>query len=255
MSTKNESKITKLLRRHKPNTACLAPWLDALGISRELQKRYRHNGWLESVGTGAFKLPSDDVGWKGGLYSLQTQAELPVHAGAMTALTMQGLAHYTRVGKETVFLFSPPKTLLPAWFRKHDWGSPIRHVRTSAVPEGLGLRDHEDKTFKIRISAPERAMLESLYLAPNEADLVECFQVMEGLTNLRPDLVQKLLIGCTSVKVKRLFLYLAEKADHQWYAQVDASKFDLGKGHRRIVKGGVYTSKYCLTVPHELAAL
>lgn len=43
------------------------------------------------------------------------------------------------------------------------------------------------------------------------------FELMEGLNNLRPNQVQDLLEKCESVKVKRLFLYLAEKAGHEWF--------------------------------------
>jgi hypothetical protein len=255
MSTRKEQKITKLLDQHKPGTVSLAPWLERLGISRDLQKRYRRSGWLESVGKGAFRRRADEVQWQGGLYALQTQAALPVHVGAMTALAMQGLAHYLRLGKTKVFLFSPPKTPSPAWFRNHPWDVSINHVQTSILPESLGLADHEEKMFAIRISAAERAVLECFYLAPDELDLVECFQVMEGLANLRPKLVQELLQACTSVKANRLFLYMAEKAGHQWFDLVDTKKVNLGDGHRRLAENGVYVAKYKLTVPKALAAL
>jgi hypothetical protein len=39
---------------------------------------------------------------------------------------------------------------------------------------------------------------------------------MEGLNTLRPDLVQELLEKCSSVKVKRLFMHLAEQFQHPW---------------------------------------
>jgi hypothetical protein len=167
---------------------------------------------------------------------------------------MQGLAHYLRLGKETVFLFSQPKTTLPAWFRKHDWAARIQHVRTSMLPPGLGLQNHDDRNFAVRISSPERAILECLYLAPDEMDLLECAQVMEGLVNLRPKLIQELLTACTSIKAKRLFLFLAEKVNHPWFSLVDASKIDLGKGDRSLAKGGVYVAKYHLVLPESLVA-
>jgi hypothetical protein len=254
VSTHKEQKITRFLNLHKPGTVCLATWLEDLGISRDLQKRYRRSGWLESVGKGAFKRPADDVNWQGGLYALQSQAKLPIHAGAMTALALQGLAHYARTGETSLDLFSPPRTILPAWFKNHDWKSRIRHVRTSILKTTLGLTDHQEKAFVIQISAPERAMLECLYLSPDELDLVECFHVMEGLANLRPKLVQELLQVCSSVKAKRLFLYLAEKAKHQWRSMIDTKRMDLGKGHRRLVEDGTYVAKYQLTVPTGLTA-
>ncbi|MEI7748732.1 MAG: type IV toxin-antitoxin system AbiEi family antitoxin domain-containing protein, partial [Chlorobiaceae bacterium] len=85
--------------------------------------------------------------------------------------------------------------------------------------------------------------------------LVECYQIMEGLTTLRPQIVKDLLEQCRSIKVKRLFLYMAEKAGHEWYNRLDYAKLDLGKGARSIVKGGVYVEKYALNLPEELVKL
>ena len=95
-------------------------------------------------------------------------------------------------------------------------------------------------------------MMECLYLAPKKQDLSECFEIMEGLNNLRPSHVQFLLEKCQSVKVKRLFLYLSEKAGHEWFQSIDVKKIDLGTGKRSIVMKGVYNSKYKITVPKEL---
>ena len=243
----------KMLDLHKQGTVALPKWLESLGISRELQKSYRRNGWLETVGPGAFKRSGEPVNWKGGLYSIQQQAKLPIHAGALTALSLQGFAHYFRMTEETVFLFSPLQTILPRWFKNHLWGYPVQHIKTSLLPEELGLTSHEEKNFSITISAPERAILECLYLAPAKLDLVECYHLMEGLSNLRPKLIQELLEQCSSVKVKRLFLYMAHKAQHQWLAFVDQKKIDVGKGDRSVVKGGVYNSDFHISIPKELA--
>jgi len=98
-------------------------------------------------------------------------------------------------------------------------------------------------------------MLECLHVAPEQMDLVECYHLMEGLVNLRPKLLQQLLEDCTSIKVKRLFLYLASKTSHQWLKFLDKSKIDLGKGDRSIVPGGVYISAYQITVPRKLVEL
>ena len=96
--------------------------------------------------------------------------------------------------------------------------------------------------------------MECLYLVPKSQPLTEVFELMEGLNNLRPALVQSLLEACRSVKVKRLFLYLADKAGHDWFNCLDLKKIDLGSGKRSIVKDGVYVSKYQITVPKELEA-
>ncbi len=255
MTTQNETKLKTLLKNMKPETVGLASWLEELGISRNLQKHYRNSGWLESMGRGAFKRPGEKVQWQGALYALQYQAKLNVYVGAITALSMQGFSHYFRLSKEKVFLFSPPKNNLPKWFQSYYWGNPIHQQKTAFLPMDLGIVEHEEKNFFIKISSPERAMFECLYLAPKTLDLVECYHLMEGLVNLKPKLVQELLQKCNSVQVKRLFLYLCEKANHQWLKFIDISSFDLGNGNRRITEGGVYISKYQITIPKELAEL
>jgi hypothetical protein len=55
--------------------------------------------------------------------------------------------------------------------------------------------------------------------------------------------------------VKRLFLYMADKAGHGWFPLLDRSRLELGSGDRSIVKGGVYIAAYRITVPKELEAL
>lgn len=244
----------KLLDAHLAGTVYVAAWLEGRGISRDLQKHYRRSGWLESAGTGAFKRPGEQVTWQGGLYALQAQSGLAVHAGALTALALQGFAHYIRLGAETVFLFSPPRVSLPAWFRTRDWGQAIHHCKTSVLPAALGLADYQAGAFSIKIAVPERAFLESLHLAPDTVDLMECYQIMEGLTTLRPKLLQQLLEQCGSVKAKRLFLFMAEKAGHEWFKRLNVEKLDLGTGARTVTKGGVYVSSYSLTLPKELVS-
>jgi len=253
MGIQNEIKIQKLLQKWPQGTIAMTSWLESFGISRQLQKKYVESKWIKSLERGAYKKTGDDVSWQGGLYALQMQANIPVHVGALTALSLQGMAHYIRLGKERIFLFSPLRTTLPSWFRNHDWQQPVKHIKTSALPEGLGLTDYEEKTFSIKISSPERAMLECLHLAPRELDLVECYQVLEGLASLRPKKMQELLEKCSSIKVKRLFLYMAEKAGHQWMQFLNVPKLNLGKGARTIVAGGVYVSKYYISIPKELA--
>lgn len=102
---------------------------------------------------------------------------------------------------------------------------------------------------KIYTSSPEQAILEYLYDLPKREGWDEANYLMEGLMTLRPNVVQMLLADCNSIKVKRLFLYLAEKYDHNWLKRLDVSEIDLGKGKRQIIKGGKLDKKYQITVP------
>lgn len=255
MSTNNEIKIKKLLDLHVPGTIILASWLDANGFSHDLQQRYRKSGWLESVGVGAFKRPNETVNWQGALYSVQKQTKLLVYIGGLTALSMLGFSHYIRTGVETVYLFSDLKTRLPAWFKKYPWKETINHIKTSFLPARIGMDEYNEIQFPLTIASPERAIFECLYLTPEKLDIMEVYQIMSGLVNLRPGMLQKLLEGCNSVKVKRLFLYMSNKANHQWVQFLDLSSVDLGRGDRCIVRNGAYDSEFRITIPKELAQL
>ena len=144
---------------------------------------------------------------------------------------------------------------MPAWFRKRDWAVSIDYQATAFLPAEAGLTgvDVAQKSFSIKVSNAARALMECLYMAPEKQDMMECFQLMENLNNLRPDAVQTLLEACRSVKVKRLFLYMAERAKHDWFAHLNVAQIDLGRGKRRIASNGVYVPKYQITVPRELA--
>ncbi len=254
MTTNLDKKLMRLLDNHMPGTVLLASWLEKNGISRDLQQYYLKSGWLESYGFGAFKRPNENVQWVGALHSLQRQTKLSVHVGGLTSLTLQGLSHFVRLARENLYLFSPQYTDLPKWFLDQDWSEQVVHVKTKFLPADLALYEYNQDTLKLKLSSPERAILECLYLTPNRFDMVECYQILEGLPNLRPKVLQELLENCNSIKVKRLFLYMAFKAKHHWLDFVDKSKIELGTGDRVIVKGGVYISEFRISVPKEFTA-
>ena len=255
MTIRKETNLRKLFGLLLPGTVVTSSWLESFGISRNLQKYYIQSAWLEPVGRGAYKKPKDRVEWQGAINAIQKQTEIKVHLGALSALAQLGFSHYFRFEKETLQLFSPLQNNLPKWFLDHDWGMNILHKRTSFLPCNLGLVEIEVKQIAITVSSPERAIMECLYLSPTEADLTECYHIFEGLVNLKPKLVKELLQACNSVKVKRLFLLMAEKSNHSWFQFLDAKDIDLGKGKRMIGENAVYNSKYQISIPKELAEL
>ncbi len=252
MSTVESSKINHLLATQPKGIVLLSSWLTENGYSPELQKRYRKSSWLTSIGTGAMIRTGDQVGYLGAIYALQSQAGLNIHPGAKNALILQGKGHYLEMGRGKVSLFGGKNENLPTWFKSNYWDVSLYYHATSFLPAESGLIKYETNNFSIDISGPVRAMMECLYLSPSKFDLVESYQLMEGLNALRPDQVQQLLESCTSVKVKRLFLYMAEKAGHQWFSKINLNTIDLGSGKRSLVRNGVYISKYEITVPKAL---
>jgi len=255
MTIQKETKLKILFKVLQPGNVVTASWLEGLGVSRNLQKYYLKSGWLESLGRGAYKKPGDTIEWQGAVSALQRRTETKVHVGGLSALSLQGFSHYFRFSKDTLYLFSPLKTKLPKWFADYNWDIDILHKQSSFLPHDIALREFENNQITVTISTPERAIMECLFLAPKKIDLVECYHLFEGLVNLKPKLVTELLVNCNSVKVKRLFLYMAEKANHQWFQFLNKDNINLGKGNRMLSEKGVYVTKYLISVPKELAEL
>jgi hypothetical protein len=253
MSINNRSKINNLLKVWPTGTVCLSSYLSSdYGVSGQLLDRYKKSNWLKSIGSGAVIRDGDKVDYLGGLYALQNQANLSIHVGGRTALSLLGRGQYLNFSEGRVVLIGGKKEKLPLWFKKKNWAAKIDFHSTSFLPPDLGLTDLSQGSFFVKISSPTRAILECLYLTPNHQELFECYELMEGLYNLDPKSVQELLENCSSVKVKRLFLYLAEKLDHPWLEFLEKSKINLGSGNRSLVKNGIYVAKYKITVPEEL---
>jgi len=252
MSVKTESKINYLLNAHPKGAVLLSSWLTAQGYSPSLQNRYKKSGWFESAGTGALIRVGDVVDYLGGIYALQTQLGMSVHPAGRTALSLLGQAHYLELSVNKALLFGGGDEKLPSWFKKYSWGIDVNYKATGFLPKSLGLSTLELPYFSVKISSAPRAIMECLYQAPDHQPLEEIYEIMEGLNMLRPDHVQELLENCSSVKVKRLFLYMAEKIGHSWYDYLELNKIDLGKGKRSLVLNGVYIDKYQITVPKIL---
>jgi hypothetical protein len=251
MSTENKTKINRLINQWTTGAPGATSHLVASGFGRDLLVKYKNSGWLEQFGRGAYIRSGDKVDWPGALFTLQTQLGLPVHAGGKTALERKGYAHYVPERQKRVFLYGPRGLALPVWFKGGRFGVEFVVTRTNLFPlySPESFTELKEKYFAVRISAPERAMLEMLHLVPRKVGFDEARLVMGNLVTLRPDVVQGLLERCRSVKVKRLFLYMAESQEHTWLSKLDFSKVDLGKGKRMIVSNGRYDPKYRITVP------
>ncbi|WP_288334771.1 type IV toxin-antitoxin system AbiEi family antitoxin [Cloacibacillus porcorum] len=253
----NEERKLKLLAAIRiPGVPLLASYLTRSGISPNLQQYYRRSGWLERIGRGAYIWPGDVLDWQGILYALQSQINMPVHIGARTALALQGYAQFLRGEGERVFIFSSQTRILPAWTEDAAGRTKFCLCHTSfLMDDRAGITDIPHKTISIRCSSPERAILETLHLAPQTISYSEAYQLTENLDTLRPQLLQELLSGCNSIRVKRTFLLFADRAGHSWAQRLDRDKISLGKGVRSLGKNGVYLERYGLVIPQELNRL
>ena len=254
MSSQNNTKLNQLLRDIPEGAVLPSAWLNKKGIYRQLIDRYVRSGWMERLANGVYIRSGTQIDWSGGLYGLQQGLNIPVSAGAFTALNINGLGHFLPLGKgETVYLFSNGYQRLPAWFLNYDWSVDIKYCAPKLFSKEVANSNVNVKlgSLLIMASSPEKAFLESLYLVKNNEDIDFCIQLMEGLSTLMPSLLLELLENCTSIKVKRLFLWMAENAGHSWFKHLKVELINTGKGKRHFYRGGVFNKKYQITVPPE----
>lgn len=235
------------------NVVYLTSWLQEQGYSTQLLNRYKKSNWIASFGNGAVTKSGDTPTVEGGLYAMQKQRKSSMHPGGKTALSILGKAHYLVFKRQSYFVFGAKGEKVPTWMANQQWEEEFTYYSSSFLPPKIGLLEKEMNGFTLKVSSAARAMMECLYLTPQHQDIIECYELMEGLNNLRPMLVQELLEQCTSIKVKRLFLYMAKKAGHSWYELLNLEKVDLGSGKRKLVDDGVYIPEFSITVPKALA--
>ena len=240
MSTVNETKLKKLLFNLSKNTIITSRYLSSIGISHDLQKRYEQNGWLKRICMGAYIKPNETCNVNGALNTLQYQLGLSFHIGGLSALNNVSFNK-----KQQICAYRGEKA--PKWF-KSLYENEVEIYTTTFLPKDIGIIEQNIGSFNIRISTLERAVLEMIYLVPDNITANEAYQIVELLTTVKPKEFQKLLENCSSIKVNRLFLYLADTISHPWFKKLDISKIKLGTGVREITSGGKYNAKYNIII-------
>lgn len=278
MGSQTQGKLNWLQQTLPEGLVVDSGWLERHGVSRQLRRKYVMHNWLLQLARGVYcrsPLPEvmSSVPWQQLVISLNYLQNLPVAAGARTALEVQGFSHYvssagareahlyaneelpgwvTRVPVDTKLVLHNARRLfrnrdVPAYFTKGDAAPPPEDSGFSQQPWGHWK-------YPLTLSTPERAILELLDEVPKRETFHQADVLMEGLRNLSPRRLQALLIDCKSVKVKRLFFWFAERHNHAWLQKIDRSAIDLGKGKRMLVRGGKLDPKYNITVPENINA-
>ncbi|MHC8508340.1 MAG: type IV toxin-antitoxin system AbiEi family antitoxin domain-containing protein [Rhodospirillales bacterium] len=293
MGYEKHDKLNQLLHRLPEGHLADSFWLGQMGCYSSLRARYVKSGWLERVGRGVFRRPphglpgekSGAPGWRHVVVSLQMVMGRPVWAGGRTALELHGFGHYvSSAGPQKIHLHCAEPA--PGWLRKlrvqpplalrgahrlfpvraavnavadfkHEaeiFNKPGAHPAASAANAGLTHLEIKESPWPLVLSAPERAALEMLEDVPKNETFHQADMLMEGLFNLRPKHLNRLLRECRSIKAKRLFLWFAERHNHAWFKYIDVDSVNLGGGKRALAPGGRLDPKYLITVPENLDA-
>lgn len=254
------SAARKRLRQLLP-TGMLATkqWLLGQGLNLHFVDNAVRSGTLQPLTPGVFTLLDSGVTWQGVVVSLQRMAEQPVHAGGLTALELAGVTQYLSLSSRAhVHLYAAKP--LPRWLgrlsmeARFTWHGTRRLWPDSVMADSRYTREElwREGLPPMLYSCPEKAILEVLMDVPRRISFEHADALMQGLHNLSPRKLDALMQGCCNVKVKRLFLWLAERQAHAWFGRLTPEAYHLGSGKRVVATEGRLDKTWQITVPRNM---
>jgi len=251
MNIDERNKLNRLLQKDNPGGLYFSAWLKENGYSDQLLKSYRDSGWLIALSRGVMYRAGDKLHSFGVLESYNSQLRKSYHITAHSALEVAGFNHYVPMGKPVLMIGHPKQEPVPNWMKAGNFDYSFKFFSTETFSKPRLTLFNTDYPH-LSASVPEQAFLECLLLAPKQYSYMDLYYIMEQLTTLRPEVVQGLLENMDNLKVKRMFLYMAEKAGHYWFGSLNPDRIELGSAKHKLVENGVYVPKYKITVPKEL---
>lgn len=244
-------KINQIISEWRDGDIHGLEWLRDRGVSQRLAYKYFESGYLRKIASGVFIKNKDKLNPFAVVRYLQEELKLSLHISGKSSLELQGQGHYLQMSeKMKLNLLSYEGRSFPKWLKVFtNIEFEINFKKSSLLDKEKFLTNIKtEKGFNMKVSCRELAILELI----DELDLTNSLETaenyLESLNTLRPNIVQDLLVECNSVKVKRVFLYLAEKLEMPFFGKLNLDKVDLGKGKRVVVAGGVLDKKYGITV-------
>lgn len=245
------TKINKLLACTHPSGLLFSEWLRRQGYSDQLQKRYRDTGWLTSLCKGVMYRSGSKLSAYASLASSNEQQGTTYRVAAHSALERAGFNHFVPMGKPVLSVALPAGNKRPAWMKNEEFDMTFYPFTTDTF-EYPEVDTYKEYGGTLLVSSPEQAFLECLLLAPKQYSYLDLYYIMEQLVTLRSDVVQRLLETTANFRIKRVFLYMAEKAGHYWYEELDSCRIETGTSKLQLEPNGIYNVKYKMTIPKEL---
>jgi len=251
MALETRNKLNNLLSEGIPNGLYFSEWLIAHGYSSQLLQQYRNSDWLKLLTRGVYYRSGEELSAYAALMCSAKQTQTQLRLAAHSALEVHGVMHFVPMGKPQCVVTTDQRRKI-GWLESELFDRTFEYFYT---PQ-LATAESEEIPYRgltLPASTNELAILECLYLAPRRYSYMDVYYLMEQLSGLRPELMQSLLERTTSYRVKRMFMYMAEKANYAWLEDIDVTKVDLGTAVMQLAEtDGVYVSKYKMTIPREL---
>lgn len=265
MSTSDLRDAQQLLDQIPPGFVVDSGWLRLHQIPRGATHDYLKRNWLQPVAPGVYRRPYSSntqerqpLDWRVPVLSAQRIMGYRLHIGGPTALSQLGYLDGLQLGASDNFYAYGD---VPLWFVRLPLNAGVK-LRSTRLFNGIGkgiqqpsINTGDDtgqpSRWPLRVSCPERALLETLDEVTDGESFAYVDPVFDRLTSLNAELMTDLLQKCTKAKVKRLFFIFADRHQHAWLKDVDHAAIDLHAGDRQLFLGGVVHPKYRITVPAE----
>lgn len=205
--------------------------------------------------------------WESVVCSLQRMGSDLV-VGGLSGLEVQGRSHYLPLGRNyTVSLFG--REVLPTWTNRPRLAGRFRRHGITWLEEGeaplvtedsygvhypyVRVHQTEESGLRLSVSTPERAFFEVLSGVPTETSFDHAELLLEGLPDLLPERLNRLIARTRSVKIKRLFFWPAKRERHPWLKYVREDCVDFGTGKWHLAPNGRFNREYQITVPKSMS--
>ena len=252
MADKVSTKKDRLILDWGENEVHSTHWFCERGIDSSLLRRYSNNGIFYKLGGGAYAKTSDKLDWQAAIYTAQKEFHLPIHVGGRTVFELLGTGHYLNIGaRPVIYIMTRKRIRTPVWIVKNDWGVEFMVKNLNIFEGDIGLNEFKKTKFAMKISSRERAIMEMIDILDLRWSFETLEQYFESLTNIKADVTQCLLENCKSVKVKRMFLYMANRLNLPVVKKINEKRIDMGSGKRTIAINGQLDKKFDITVPRH----
>ena len=201
-------------------------------------------------------IPSSQDKWLKLIDILQNDLNLDVYPGGYSAITGWYHRHDFIFHPIIEKLYGLDIDKIPTIILEGDWQREFYLYKSDWFPKDLGIDKVKTRDYKLKIPSLERALLEMVYDVDIRTSFDTIYDYFGDLHSINPKMFQTLLEHCTSQKIKRLGLFLAEEFCWGYYDKINLTniKLDLTE-NMDLADNQIFPShipKYNLEVPGHL---
>lgn len=190
-------------------------WLRARGVRDSYAAKLAKSGYLEKLGAGAYCLKGVKLEQDASLAWLQHRFP-DMHVASKSALALRGIRQNI-ARTEQLILLSVSQFKVPVWFLERF---PVRNhavrIFENQLGVNVGISSVPGKPAAVRVSEPERALLELFSEVGTWVSYDDARNLTENARNLRLDVLEHLLAHCTRIKIVRLAHKLTQELGLPW---------------------------------------